>query len=143
MYLYMYVLSKSGSKYTNDTKHCSYSTAQPFLFDEQFFFIIIINGITAVMTCWQIRILWYFYCFSTLSYTSMSNGQKFIANIFIFTFILSTIVSMSINMASNYDCLLPGFKDQINPTKNNLQKNILHNCRQGTIIFVFNCRQYI
>ena len=47
----------------------------------------------------------------------MPNGQKFIANIFIFTFILSTIVSMSINMASNYDCLLPGFKDQIKSDK--------------------------
>ena len=31
-------------------------------------------------------------------------------NIFIFTFILSTIVSMSINMENNHGCLLPGFK---------------------------------
>ena len=76
-----------------------------------------------------------FYCFYSVSYTSMSNGQKFIANMFIFTFILSTIVSMSIKITNNYDCLLP-----VSEWNNNLPKTI---CKYFCIISDEEASSYI
>ena len=83
-----------------------------------------------------------FYCFYSVSYTSMSYGQKFIANMFIFTFISSTIVSMSIKITNNYDCLLPVLEWNNDLPKNNLQM-FLHNFRQGSIDLFINSSQEI
>ena len=85
-----------------------------------------------------------FLLFHGVSYTQMCFGQKSnveplqvikdISNINMFTLVLSTIVSMSINVISHYDCLLPGFKNKIICQKP-ICKQFLHNFRQGRITF--------